>query len=530
MTTVPLDQHGICTPRFSRVKKFQIGLWAIALFILIHMEKDLIFQRGVPEDEDVKYKNGTAILAQQHLSSQTQPMTAKPPAPTVPPPPTKKATVPFPTQPPIKQPVSSSSRPLSSRVPATDNAQHPMDPSSFTIKRQQPEHATVGVGGETEDETVLPAQAQRFVDDHCDLTPLKSWYPSPELSWQQRAPYVIVAGVWNSGISFLQTALHQHPQILPNARKGVTGFFLPKNFYSYQSSKHKTKTNGGTGGTNANANTNKNGRDEEDDRRVTKVFAARQRMYAQVYASTTKVLKQPGHNYSIAMDVSPGYLFYANQVSQAIQCVAPWSKTIIVLRNPVDRVYEQWVYGRTKLGLRLSLKDWMAQDIKAMTSVGLDKATTRTSRSASAAASSSSKEEERRAWKQYQAVRNLAGAIGRSLYVLQLQEWFDTLKDAGKDPKEHVFLLSSEQWERQPHQEYAKVVDFLGLAPHVPSTIKTPPRANTNTNSLPPMTNETRQMLEEYFAPYNARLSELLVTQHGFGEGWKDLWKPTGSS
>ncbi len=350
-----------------------------------------------------------------------------------------------------------------------------ISPSNFTIR--QPPAIYVGQGLDQ-----LPDSTQAFLNQHCDLQNLQ-WYPDGTDAWRVRAPYVILAGVWNGGVQPLSQALQLHPQI--RKRVGIKDFFLPRTFYKY-------------GTTDS-----------------TKVFAARQRMYAQVFPKMTQSLLQDPNN--IAMDVSPGYLFYASQTSISIQCVSPWAKAVILLRNPVDRVYYQWVYGTEKLGLRLGLDEWMAQELKAMQSAGLIP-TTKTRQPLS-------KEDERKAWKDYQSKRNLAGAIGRSMYVLQLEEWFETLTAVGKEPKQEIYLMRSEVWESQPYEEYQQLLLFLGLAPFSPSTLD--PRKAYDNSNLPPMEQETRQMLQNFFTPYNRRLAALLK-QYGFDDDgdWKDpLWK-----
>jgi hypothetical protein len=365
----------------------------------------------------------------------------------------------------------------------------------------------------------LPQAAQTFLKNHCDLHNVKEWYPTGDASWKQRAPYVILAGVWNAGVTSLQQALRQHPQI---TTVGLPDFFLPRTFYRYHP--------GGDA--------------------VAKVFAARERMYAQVYpkfssiatttTSTTSgsgsgsssiVVNDPATNgdasYMIAMDVSPGYLFYGTRTSTSIQCVSPWSKIVVLLRDPVDRVYRQWVYGRVNLGLRLNLEDWIAQELKAMQSAGLLRTTTTTGDILGHDLSHRrllSKEEERQAWKVYQSKRNPAGAIGRSMYVLQLEEWFETLRSVGKEPSKEMFLIRSEVWENQPQEEYQQLLKFLGLSPTALSSFAPPTVPDPVHNE--PMKPETKKLLHDFFEPYNQRLATLLQ-ENGFNEDadWnKPLW------
>ena len=313
--------------------------------------------------------------------------------------------------------------------------------------------------------------------------------------WKLKTPAVILAGAWNTGVNPLRDALVGGKQ--KRIRTGsLPDFFLPRQFYKYTT----TATVG-----------------EEKLTRV-KVYAARQRMYAQVYSNlyNNKSFKSP-NNTQIAMDVSPGYLFYAGPTSTAIQCVCPWAKTVVLLRHPVDRVYYQWVYAQRHFGLRLSLEDWMARELDAMESSGLISLKGGTTLSIT-------REEERQAWKTYQSKRNLAGAIGRSLYVLQLEEWFETLVAVGKDPKQEALIIQSETLEAKPDQEYQRLMSFLGL----PATTTPASLGQDSHVEHAEMKKETRQLLQNFFAPYNQRLVSLL-TQYGFttnGDEWQEpLWK-----
>jgi hypothetical protein len=504
------DDSAVAWYRLSRVKKFQICLWAVAFFALVSMEKDIfLLSSESPEGKDIKYKNQT------QTTKITAPMTTL--SPTV-----------LPTLRPTARPVtlaptatrsssaitgSSSSSNNLNQPTITFPPQPPISPSAFTVRLPP------STGQALEE---LPAAAQSFVAQHCDLKNVPYWVPGGEKeeAWKLRTPYLILAGVWNGGVGPLSQALQLHPQI--RKRVGVQDFFLPRQFYKYQAS---------TG---------------------VKVFSARQRMYAQVYSKITTPTFKENTTATVAMDVSPGYLFYASQTSVSIQCVSPWAKTIILLRDPVERVYHQWVFGRDKLGLRLSLEEWMAQELKAMQLAGLISSNNASNsqrlrrillenmdseelqQSADPQQQQhriliQNKEEEREAWKHYQSQRNLAGAIGRSMYVLQLEEWFETMVAAGKVPKEEVFLMRSEVWEAQPYQEYQQLISFLGLAPYTPPVLN-PQKAYENSRHTP-MKEETRQLLQDFFAPYNQRLAALLK-QYGFNDGdWSEpLWKNDGSS
>lgn len=392
----------------------------------------------------------------------------------------------------------------------------------------------------------LSPMARKFAETHCDLNNLKdgAWYPSgPEDDWQQRAPYLIVAGVWSAGVTSLADALLKHPQVVAAKQNG---FFLPKQFVRY----YDIQTIDNTLNTNNETVTSSMGNNFN-----VKVFAARERMYAQVYRKAMLREKTGGNdedsppmtvvtsdnyekrfskNQHVAMDLSPGLIFYAHKTAHSILCTAPWVKVVVLLRNPIDRLFRQWYYSVTHLNLKLSLEDWMAQEMKLLQSVGIidggEKGDVESPNAETDIVVS-----EKEAWQKYQSVHNVAGAIGRSLYVLQLEEWIQAYVSAGKKPSEEIIILTSEHIEDDPKHEYTKLIRFLGLAqvdgvPNNNGDDDTDSVAATLRKSLmqepdgTPMTEDTRNMLRQFFKPYNKRLSELL-TSNGFEGDWDKLWE-----
>ena len=131
------------------------------------------------------------------------------------PPPTSLPTAKIitPADTPTKTPTTSSSSSSSTSVSI-------VDPSTYTIH-------------EPKSNVDLSETTKSFVERHCDLSNVKNeeWYPTTDDDiWRQRAPYFIIAGVWNSGINPLANVLLKHPQIDPAK---TYGFFLPKIFNRY---------------------------------------------------------------------------------------------------------------------------------------------------------------------------------------------------------------------------------------------------------------------------------------------------------
>ena len=453
----------------GRIKKMQLLLFVLSLSVFIAIQRDvMMFQDDLKRNETQynkppKQPNSTRSPQVAPTVSQNSP-TSKP-----------VSTTPNPT---TLAPTTIQERPKTGTLPPT------MAPTTRNLRTNQPTvtpHFKPSRSPPTSSPYNYPIQqpganknsSADFAEQFCDLDHVSSWYPDGE---SFKAPHVILAGVMNSGTNTLAQRLYTHPQISKQLTK-THGFFLPRNFdkYTYQDK--------------------------------TKVFAARERMYSQNYNNG---LLESSPN-TIAMDVSPGYLFHAQRVSQSILCVSPWAKIIIVLKNPVDRVYEQWVEAKEKAGLRISLEQWIANEKKLLDNSGLDEAEPGSLR-------------EREAWKQYQKVRGSTNPLGRSIYVLQFEEWLEMYKKAGKDPTKEIKIIPSEVLEDETKYptEHEKILEFLGLPYQAWNTTRF---LRTASSKSPSMDENTRELLESFFKPYNKRLYKLLAKESFPNYEWKKLWK-----
>jgi hypothetical protein len=115
-------------------------------------------------------------------------------------------------------------------------------------------------------------------------------------------------------------------------------------------------------------------------------------------------------------------------------------------------------------------------------------------------------------------------AIGESLYVIQLRHWFDAFRDAGKKPQQQIRIVITEEWNVSPQEEVSKVLQFLQLPDFQVDAFV--PSQQALQKAPPPIKEETRRMLQEFFSPYNDRLRQLLQ-DYGFDEFQHvtNLWK-----
>lgn len=317
----------------------------------------------------------------------------------------------------------------------------------------------------------------KFVSEWCDLTGT-TWYPtnasySKDTMWQLRAPAFLLPGAAYSGTVYLAEALHHHPSIIP-ARSKELQFFHERPFRRFVSALSDK----------------------------TLVRAARERMYARDYDVPT--LRKDAS--MLSFDASPGYLFFSSHLPVRILCVEPWVKLVILLRNPVDRVLEHFAAVQ-KRGLKQTLEQWIDQEFALMEKIGL----------ISANATFFGSEQEDLAWDDYQAA-SVSGGVGRSVYVIQIRQWVAALRAAGRDPATALLIVRTDRVAANPATEYARVLRFLPLKPHPLPPLSLPIAV---THQIQPVSAETRQLLEDFFLPYNRRLKRLM-RQFGISSSSED--------
>jgi hypothetical protein len=123
-------------------------------------------------------------------------------------------------------------------------------------------------------------------------------------------------------------------------------------------------------------------------------------------------------------------------------------------------------------------------------------------------------DQEKQAWRAYQTRKGGSDhPISRSLYALQLEEWFGWFQEIGRDPSE-ILIIRQENLKSDPHQVLDKIVSWLNLPPKEFQTDKD----IMVTHYTREMNPKTRKKLETFFAPYNKRLYKLL------GEEWDGVW------
>lgn len=339
----------------------------------------------------------------------------------------------------------------------------------------------------------------QFVNKWCDQTGT-SWYPTPQsvgrggvshshtgttntksLSnqgnsnmWQLRAPAFLIPGAAYSGTVYIAAALHRHPSVV-RARTKELQFFHETPFQRFVDASGKTR-----------------------------ILSARQKMHSRDFNAAA--LKK--NESLVSFDATPGYLFYSSQLPQRILCVEPWVKLVVLLRNPVDRVLEHH-FAMAKRGLRLTLEEWIQEEFALMRKVKLIAPSNTTSLDGKFFGSS----EEDKAWDMY-ATSSISGGVGRSMYVIQLRQWIKACIMAGRDPATAILIVRTDRVALDVDGEYARILKFLKLPSHrlqrddsnqlllsMPLSI---------THQTRPVSAATRQLLEDFFLPYNQELKRLI--------------------
>jgi Sulfotransferase domain len=288
-----------------------------------------------------------------------------------------------------------------------------------------------------------------FVEDYCALETAE-WYPSKEgTAWQKRAPYLVLAGTLEAGIPSITKQLVQHSLLQENRH---SSFFLPNKFRPYLTSSLKPK-----------------------------IWSARQHLYAKDYP--VKDLKAKVDLKTI--DASTGYLFWSSTVPQQLLCTCPWTKIIVFLRNPVDRLAAQY-QSAVALGLKLDIESWLDPDLQLLQDT-----------------------HDLETWSAYLKSTRGDAPIGRGMYELQLQHWLSVL--AKMDKLNDILILSYEDWKRHPRQVWSRILEFLQLPEETPSSLPLPTEF-VHAKMDPAL----RKKLIKYYQPYNQKLYDLL--------GWDNVW------
>ena len=185
----------------------------------------------------------------------------------------------------------------------------------------------------------------------------------------------------------------------------------------------------------------------------------------------------------ITGEATPYALFHP-LAPHRLRGIAPETKLIALLRNPVDRAYSHYLLERSRGDEILDFAAALDAESRR-----LDGEHARLSRDPSYASES------------YKRFSYLA----RGDYARQLKRWFEVF------PREQILIVRSEDLFERSSETLARAAEFLGISPDVRI-----PFAAHNQTSGPPLDPAIRHRLSQHFAPLNAGLTKLL--------GWDPAW------
>jgi len=191
---------------------------------------------------------------------------------------------------------------------------------------------------------------------------------------------------------------------------------------------------------------------------------------------------------TVFFDKSPNYMTEP-EIPQRMLCAVPNAKVIFVLRNPTDRTFSHYQHnvrqGRVKDGETFEMK--ALHEIEQL--VGRPDMT---------------REEE--AIQFERIFKNTF--LRKSLYVARLRRWLAVFRNHfGESFMDHILIIESESFRHSKQQVYDRVLDFVGLPPFQLEDSE-PKHVGGYKEE---MSQETREALNEFFRPYNARLHDLLA-------------------
>jgi hypothetical protein len=180
-------------------------------------------------------------------------------------------------------------------------------------------------------------------------------------------------------------------------------------------------------------------------------------------------------------EASPYYLFHP-LAAQRVYRHCPFVKIIVLLRNPVDRAYSHYIMQHKKQIEPLPTFEEAIQTEDERLSGEIEKI---------------------RNDPQYFSFNHQHYSyLMRGLYFQQISEWLKIF------PYNRFLFLRSEDFFNNTQNELQKVYNFLEIPLFIPPDLNP-----ENTNSYPPMEENTRRILEQYYADENKKLACLLGNQ-----------------
>jgi Sulfotransferase domain len=231
-------------------------------------------------------------------------------------------------------------------------------------------------------------------------------------------------------------------------------------------------------------------------------------------------------------------------VPKAIAETCPWKpKIVIMLRNPVDRLYSHYQMHFVQDDGVATLEELLNQELQLMRRFGLSHApnvplptTTTTTSTLPGTTAKMAMFQVPNITKSYRDEKdsinfrgfgnhgNYLRLLYRGMYYFQLERWLEHFELG-----DNLLVILYEQFKKEPDVVMHQVYTFVGASTssfHLTrSQLKATYRPAIDQENrkemvpAPPLAPSTRRYLEHFYRPYNERLSELL------GGEWRGVWE-----
>mmetsp|Transcript_10039 Transcript_10039/g.23920 ORF Transcript_10039/g.23920 Transcript_10039/m.23920 type:complete len:428 (-) Transcript_10039:176-1459(-) len=277
----------------------------------------------------------------------------------------------------------------------------------------------------------------------------------------------------------------------------------------------------------------------DPDEKMKRYFERRKIFYKQ----------DPSQVKKMVLDMTPNYMFHSDRVPARIECLVPWVKVFVILRDPMDRARSQYdmklrVVKNGKLNNKgtktkddssttvlqnlwgnpvPSLDQFVLQDLEALYEVGVFQDWTKVDFESFWAS-----EKCRQAWQTYIHL-GLNAPIGMGLYALQLKPFLEMIErvHSAENVKDYFMALDNQDLRKDPDVTYNRLLKFLNLQPKTLEQYKTTINQATGHNddgklgnsNMYQLSKSTEDRIRAAIKPYNQKLGELL------GEEWGTKWE-----
>lgn len=184
-------------------------------------------------------------------------------------------------------------------------------------------------------------------------------------------------------------------------------------------------------------------------------------------------------NCFMTYDVTPFYIWNSS-AAKRIHNLFPKIKLIALLRNPIDRAYSNYFLGVRSGSENLSFEEAIKQEIKSLERDSLDNLSI------------------------YTRPRSY---IAKGFYAKQLKIWLKLFT------KEQILILQTEKFAENHSVVLSEIFRFLQLPDYVITDFH-----KANVGNYPPMKDETRQYLSNYYQPHNDALYKILGKKFDWDE------------